>query len=163
MVVHWSDICYTTRRQTAHNVLLAYKSAPCSSNVSQMINMFLYWSIISERIHMFLCSCPGCSLNAGLMNGWVRLTMQLHSEADHQSPQFSLGFPQKGKWNLFLPSSCYLFAIELKIWVDHNLIFLSQKKCNHSLFTRFSSNQKYRDSVLQSHCTLCVYSYLLLV
>ena len=68
---------------------------------------------------------------------WMgRLTMQLHSEADHQSPQFSLGFPQKRKWNLFVPSRCYLFAIELKIWVDHNLIFISQKKCNHSLFTQ---------------------------
>ena len=40
--------------------------------------------------------------------------LTMHSEADHQSPQFSLAFPQRRKWNLFLPSRCYLFAIELE-------------------------------------------------
>ena len=89
---------------------------------------------------MFQCLSYECSLNADVMNG-CPLTM--HSEPDHQSPQFSLAFPLlEGNEIYFYEADLICLPLNSRIWVA-----ISQKKLQPF---SFHQNQKYEGSEPQS-------------
>ena len=73
-----------------------------------------------------------------LWMGSCRL-LTMHWEADHQSPQFSLAFPQReGNEIYFYEADLICLPSNSSIWVA---IAISKKNCNHSLFTKTKSTR----------------------